>query len=61
LLPGDKQKRTKPGRKMNSTTAVPISRTGPYPELTGYALVVGYMLGALISLSIGYAALVAFT
>jgi putative OPT family oligopeptide transporter len=35
-----------------------IIRTGPYPELTVTAVLVGYFLGALIALSIGYAALI---
>jgi putative OPT family oligopeptide transporter len=33
-------------------------RYGPYPELTWQAILVGYVLGALITLSIGYAALI---
>ena len=33
-------------------------RTGPYPELTWQAVAVGYILGILIALSIGYAALI---
>jgi len=33
-------------------------RYGPYPELTWHAVIVGYILGALIALSIGYAALI---
>lgn len=33
-------------------------RRGPYPELTWPALLVGYVLGALICLSIGYASLI---
>ncbi len=33
-------------------------RTGPYPELTWQAIVVGYFLGAIITLSIGYASLI---
>ncbi|RLA05205.1 MAG: oligopeptide transporter OPT family protein, partial [Gammaproteobacteria bacterium] len=35
-----------------------IIRTGPYPELTITAVLVGYFLGALIAMSIGYAALI---
>jgi putative OPT family oligopeptide transporter len=35
-----------------------IIRTGPYPELTPTAVIVGYTLGILITLSIGYAALI---
>jgi len=35
-----------------------IIRKGPYPELTVTAVLVGYLLGALIALSIGYAALI---
>ena len=33
-------------------------RTAPYPELTWQAIVVGYILGAIITLSIGYASLI---
>jgi len=33
-------------------------RTGSYPELTIPAVLVGYLLGALIAVSIGYAALI---
>ncbi len=45
---------------MTSATspAAATLRTGPYPELTMPAVLVGYILGALISLSIGYAALI---
>ena len=35
-----------------------IIRTGPYPELTWTAVVVGWILGAIIAVSIAYAALV---
>lgn len=35
-----------------------VIRTGPYPELTWQALVVGYFLGAIITISIGYASLI---
>jgi putative OPT family oligopeptide transporter len=35
-----------------------IIRTGPYPELTLTAVVVGYVLGAIITISIGYACLI---
>lgn len=35
-----------------------VIRTGPYPELTWQAVLTGYFLGALIGLSIGYAALI---
>ena len=35
-----------------------IIRNGPYPELTVTAVVVGYILGALITISIGYACLI---
>ncbi|UCH10841.1 MAG: OPT/YSL family transporter, partial [Fidelibacterota bacterium] len=33
-------------------------RTAPYPELTWQAVIVGYILGAIITLSIGYASLI---
>ncbi len=44
---------------MNSanTTTGPV-RMGAYPELTPTAVLVGYFLGAIISVSIGYAALI---
>ncbi len=35
-----------------------IIQHGPYPELTIPALLVGYLLGAIIAVSIGYAALI---
>ncbi|MFQ5437058.1 MAG: OPT/YSL family transporter, partial [Anaerolineae bacterium] len=35
-----------------------IIRTGAYPELTMPAVLVGYLLGSVIALSIGYAALI---
>lgn len=35
-----------------------IIRKGSYPELTATAVLVGYMLGALITISIGYACLI---
>ncbi|MHC4572932.1 MAG: OPT family oligopeptide transporter [Planctomycetota bacterium] len=35
-----------------------IIRTGPYPELTLTAILVGYGLGILVALSIGYASLI---
>jgi putative OPT family oligopeptide transporter len=35
-----------------------ILRTGPYPELTLTAVIVGYGLGILITISIGYASLI---
>jgi putative OPT family oligopeptide transporter len=35
-----------------------IIRYGPYPELTIPAILVGYLLGAVITLSIGYASLI---
>ncbi len=39
-----------------ATVEGPITR-GAYPELSGYAIVVGYILGVVIALSIGYASL----
>ncbi|MBT8063026.1 MAG: oligopeptide transporter OPT family protein [Xanthomonadales bacterium] len=42
---------------MNSKSAE-IVRHGPYPELTTTAVLVGYFLGAVIAVSIGYAALI---
>ena len=41
-----------------STKAAGVVRTGPYPELTTTAVLVGYFLGAIIAVSIGYAALI---
>jgi putative OPT family oligopeptide transporter len=44
---------------MNSpSTSTGVVRTGPYPELTTTAVLVGYFLGAIIAVSIGYAALI---
>jgi len=40
----------------SSQTAV--IRTGPYPELTWAAILIGYFLGTLIAISIGYASLI---
>jgi putative OPT family oligopeptide transporter len=40
----------------SSQTAV--IRTGPYPELTWAAILIGYFLGVLIAISIGYASLI---
>ena len=44
---------------MNSsaTADLPI-RHGAYPELTTVAVLVGYFLGAIITVSIGYASLI---
>jgi putative OPT family oligopeptide transporter len=39
-------------------TRAAIVRHGPYPELTWAAILVGYFLGAIIAVSIGYAALI---
>lgn len=41
-----------------SGKAAGVVRTGPYPELTITAVLVGYFLGAVIAVSIGYAALI---
>jgi putative OPT family oligopeptide transporter len=44
---------------MNSSSAATgVVRTGAYPELTTTAILVGYFLGAVIAVSIGYAALI---
>lgn len=40
----------------NANPSGPISQ-GPYPELTPYALIVGYFLGVILAVSIGYASL----
>lgn len=40
------------------TTAISAGRTGPYPEFTLTAVLVGYALGVVITLSIGYACLI---
>ena len=42
----------------SSSTSAGVVRTGPYPELTVTAVLVGYFLGAVIAVSIGYAALI---
>ena len=42
----------------SSSTTVGVIRTGAYPELTLTAVLVGYFLGAVIAVSIGYAALI---
>ncbi len=41
-----------------SSKTAGVVRTGPYPELTITAVFVGYFLGAVIAVSIGYAALI---
>jgi putative OPT family oligopeptide transporter len=41
-----------------SSKTTGVIRTGPYPELTVTAVFVGYFLGAVIAVSIGYAALI---
>ena len=43
-------------QKINSQEG--IIRRGPYPELTMPAILVGYLLGSIITLSIGYASLI---
>jgi putative OPT family oligopeptide transporter len=43
---------------MEKTSPQAIVRHGPYPELTWAAILVGYFLGAIIAVSIGYAALI---
>lgn len=40
------------------TTDQQVIRRGPYPELTLPAIIVGYLLGSIITLSIGYASLI---
>ena len=42
----------------NDSDSKRIIRTGYYPELTPTAVLVGYVLGALITISIGYACLI---
>ena len=42
----------------SSTTADQPVRSGAYPELTTVAVLVGYFLGAIIAVSIGYASLI---
>ncbi|MGK7295395.1 MAG: OPT family oligopeptide transporter [Candidatus Wenzhouxiangella sp. M2_3B_020] len=39
-------------------TSNPAVHRGPYPELTVTAVLIGYFLGAIIAISIGYAALI---
>jgi len=43
---------------MAVTSSSSVVRRGPYPELTPASVIVGYGLGILIALSIGYAALI---
>ena len=43
---------------MSTDNTKAIIRTGPYPELTWTAVIVGWAIGALIAISIGYAALI---
>jgi putative OPT family oligopeptide transporter len=43
---------------MASETNSGVIRHGPYPELTWAAILVGYFLGVIIAISIGYAALI---
>jgi len=40
------------------TSGGEVIRKGAYPELSVPAVIVGYFLGALITLSIGYASLI---
>lgn len=40
----------------NQSASGPITR-GPYPELTPHAVLVGYFLGVILAISIGYASL----
>jgi putative OPT family oligopeptide transporter len=40
----------------NSVASLPV-RTGAYPELTAPAVLIGYLLGSIIAISIGYASL----
>ncbi len=42
----------------SSSATTGVVRAGPYPELTTTAILVGYFLGAVIAVSIGYAALI---
>ena len=46
------------GKAVGVGKAAGVVRTGPYPELTITAVLVGYFLGAIIAVSIGYAALI---
>ncbi|MDX1503571.1 MAG: oligopeptide transporter, OPT family [Thermoanaerobaculia bacterium] len=41
----------------SQTTASGVVRRGPYPEITWPAILVGYVIGALIAVSIGYLSL----
>ena len=43
---------------MATASASAKLRTGPYPELTWAAILVGYFLGVIIAISIGYASLI---
>ena len=41
-----------------SSSSAQVVRHGPYPELTWAAILVGYFLGVIIAISIGYASLI---
>ena len=43
---------------MAVTSSSSVVRRGPYPELTPASIIIGYVLGILIAISIGYAALI---
>ncbi len=43
---------------MTEATAGPVPLRGPYPELSWPAVIVGWFLGVVIAISIGYAALI---
>jgi putative OPT family oligopeptide transporter len=47
---------TESNDQSSALSSAPLSH-GPYPELTGYAIFVGYFLGVIIAISIGYASL----
>jgi uncharacterized oligopeptide transporter (OPT) family protein len=42
----------------SASTSTGAIRHGPYPELTWASILVGYFLGVIIAISIGYAALI---
>jgi len=55
---GGSDRATRGGSGLAHKSGGDIVRTGAYPELTWPGVIVGWLLGALISVSIGYAALI---
>jgi putative OPT family oligopeptide transporter len=55
---GTRKTSKKEKKNMNAAAEKLNLRHGPYPELTWAAILVGYFLGVIIAISIGYAALI---